>query len=276
MSWRIGIKHETGYRYVADVTSSYNEARMTPLTTDRQLVVQSLVRVEPNVRTFRYWDYWGTIVDAFDIHTPHTDLTITGESIVETSAARPVEESISWDDLGRDSVKDEFAELLAPTTYVPLMVDAEGEMRGAGSPLDACVAACDWVRARLRYERGATTVSSSAADALVAGSGVCQDFAHLGLALLRGLGIPGRYVSGYLYPVEDGGSGVVEGQSHAWMEAWVGDWCAFDPTSGTVPGERHVVVARGRDYADVAPLKGIYHGGPSEELQVTVELTRLA
>jgi transglutaminase-like putative cysteine protease len=137
------------------------------------------------------------------------------------------------------------------------------------------VARVEWVRGRLRYEQGATTVSSSAADALAEGRGVCQDFAHLALALLRSAGIPARYVSGYLYPNEDGGAGEVQGQSHAWIEAWVGDWAPFDPTSGTTPGERHVVVARGRDYADVAPLKGIYHGGPSDALHVVVALTRL-
>jgi transglutaminase-like putative cysteine protease len=275
VSWRLGIRHETGYRYAADVTSSYNEARITPLTTDRQIVVTSMVRVDPTVKTFRYWDYWGTIVDAFDIHTPHKDLLITGESVVETTPPRALPDPPSWEELHGGAAKDEFAELLAPTSYVPVMVEAGRELAATGSPLDACIAAGEWVRERLRYEQGATTVSSSAADALAEGRGVCQDFAHLALALLRGAGIPARYVSGYLYPVEDGGAEEVQGQSHAWIEAWVGDWVPFDPTSGTTPGERHVVVARGRDYADVAPLKGIYHGGPSEALHVVVALTRL-
>jgi transglutaminase-like putative cysteine protease len=91
------------------------------------------------------------------------------------------------------------------------------------------------------------------------------------------LGIPARYVSGYLYPAIDSAVGVeVAGESHAWLEAWVGDWVAFDPTNGSAVGERHVVVARGRDYADVPPLKGVYHGAPSEFLAVSVGLTRLA
>ena len=276
MSWRLGVTHETGYDYAADVTSSYNEARMTPLTSDRQTVVQSMVRVHPNVRTYRYWDYWGTIVDAFDIHVPHTELTITADSVVETSRAQAAPDAISWDDLDTDAVRDQFAELLAPTAYAPVLADAVDDLRASGSPVEACHAATDWVRDQLRYERGATTVSSSAADALAEGRGVCQDFAHVTLALLRDAGIPGRYVSGYLYPVDDAGAAKVEGQSHAWIEAWVGDWYPLDPTSGALPGERHVVVARGRDYADVAPLKGIYHGGPSKELRVLVELTRLA
>ncbi len=108
------------------------------------------------------------------------------------------------------------------------------------------------------------------------GSGVCQDFAHVALALLRATGIPARYVSGYLHPSATAEIGeTVAGESHAWIEAWTGDWQAFDPTSGAV-GDRHVVVGRARDYADLSPLHGIYHGGPAEDLGVAVELTRLA
>src|SRR5436190_1679074 len=158
MSWRLGIRHETVYRYAADVTSSYNEARITPLTTDRQIVVTSTVRVDPSVKTFRYWDYWATIVDAFDIHTPHRDLLITGESVVETTPPREFPESPSWAELSGGPAKDEFAELLAPTSYVPVMAHVVTDLAAAGSPLDACHAACEWVRERLRYEQGATTV----------------------------------------------------------------------------------------------------------------------
>jgi len=102
---------------------------------------------------------------------------------------------------------------------------------------------------------------------------------HVGLAILRAAGIPGRYASGYLYPTkeEDGEIGVTHaGESHAWLEGWAGDWYPIDPTSGSPVAERHVLVARGRDYADVAPLKGIYQGGPSHTLKVTVEITRVA
>jgi transglutaminase-like putative cysteine protease len=120
-------------------------------------------------------------------------------------------------------------------------------------------------------------VSTTAADALRIGGGVCQDFTHLALGLLRARGIPARYVSGYLHPSSQAEPGVVlAGQSHAWVEAWVGDWLPFDPTNGSPVGERHVVVGRARDYADLAPLSGIFHGGPAKSLGVTVELTRLA
>ena len=132
------------------------------------------------------------------------------------------------------------------------------------------------MRSRLRYQAGTTDASTSALEALRRGSGVCQDFVHLSLAVLRAMGIPARYTSGYLHPSPDAGMGDrVEGQSHAWLEAWTGDWQPFDPTNGGKVGERHVMVGRARDYADVSPLKGIYHGAPSTALGVSVELTRL-
>ena len=118
---------------------------------------------------------------------------------------------------------------------------------------------------------------STAIEAFAAGRGVCQDFAHLALSMLRASGIPARYVSGYLHPdvhAEPGRTAV--GQSHAWVEYWAGSWLPLDPTSGAEVAERHVVVARGRDYTDVPPLKGIYHGPPEAEMEVTVEVTRLS
>jgi transglutaminase-like putative cysteine protease len=129
----------------------------------------------------------------------------------------------------------------------------------------------------MEYEKGSTTVTTTAPEALRAGSGVCQDFAHLGLALVRSLGVPARYTSGYLHPSDDAVIGEkTAGESHAWIEAWLGEWTPFDPTSGEAVGPRHVVVAHGRDYGDVPPLKGVYHGGAADALDVSVELTRLA
>ena len=134
------------------------------------------------------------------------------------------------------------------------------------------------MRDRVEYQTGTTSVSTTAIEALRAGRGVCQDYAHLGIAVLRAAGIPARYASGYLYPDELGAlvGEMHQGESHAWLEAWVGDWHPIDPTSGSPVAERHVLVARGRDYTDVAPLKGVYHGGPSHSLDVAVELTRVA
>jgi transglutaminase-like putative cysteine protease len=280
MAWRIAITHTTGYRYRREVTSSYNEARITPISSDRQLVLESSVAVSPAAVAFRYWDYWGTLVHAFDIHVPHVELSVTGTSVVETSGRPdPPDELVTWSELARPELRDRFAELLAPTAHVPLDDDlkaAAEPFRREPTPAAACAAAVAWVKGRLRYQKGTTDVSTPAADVLRQGSGVCQDFAHVTLAMLRALGIPARYVSGYLHPHEDAELGTaLVGESHAWIEAWTGDWEAFDPTNGVV-AERHVVVGRARDYSDLSPLHGIYHGGPAEALGVSVALTRLS
>ena len=281
MTWRMNIEHTTGYKYRREVISSYNEVRITPISNDRQMVLDAGVAVAPAVSAFRYWDYWGTLVHAFDLHTPHTELAVTGRSVVETSAPLDIPApALGWSDLAGDGVCDRFAELLAPTRHVPIDDDvreAARRLAADASPQEACTAAVAWARSRLRYQKGATTVASSATDALRLGAGVCQDFAHLTLALLRAMGIPARYVSGYLHPSAGGEVGAtVSGESHAWVEAWTGEWAAYDPTNGETVGERHVIVGRARDYADLSPLQGIYHGGPAEDLGVSVQLTRLA
>lgn len=281
MTWRIGIRHVTGYEYEKPVTSSYNEARITPISNDRQLVLESEVDVTPPASIFRYWDWWGTLVHSFDLQEPHDELVITGTSVVETSAAPgPPPAPATWEDLATFAVRDQYAELLCASRYVPLsggVAEAARELDPALDPLETCSAVIASVRTRLRYERGTTTVSTTAADALEIGGGVCQDFTHVALGLLRAKGIPARYVSGYLHPASGAEPGhTVAGQSHAWIEAWVGDWMSFDPTNGSPVGERHVVVGRARDYADLPPLNGIFHGGPAKALGVSVELTRLA
>lgn len=280
MTWRIEITHHSGYRYEGDVTSSYNEARITPLSTHRQMVLDAAVTVAPRANVYRYWDYWGTLVDAFEVHEPHAELAVTGKSIVETSPPVEPPAALSWDALCRPDVADEFAELLAPTAYAPIneeIEEAARELASGNDPLGACQATAEWARSRLRYDAGATDVRTPGAEALRYGGGVCQDFAHVTLALLRAMGIPARYTSGYLHPHRQATIGEpVHGQSHAWVEAWVGDWFPLDPTNGAAVGERHVVVGRARDYGDVCPFKGIYRGGPSEALDVTVVLTRRA
>jgi transglutaminase-like putative cysteine protease len=134
-----------------------------------------------------------------------------------------------------------------------------------------------WVRERVAYVKGATLVSSTAQEVWEQRQGVCQDLTHVTIALLRSVGIPARYVSGYLHSNEGAGIGEkVVGESHAWVEYFSGDWVGVDPTNGGVIGLHHVVVAKGREYGDVPPLKGIYHGDPSSALGVVVEITRVA
>jgi transglutaminase-like putative cysteine protease len=279
MSWRIAIEHSTTHRYAREVFHSYNEARLVPRTLPGQVCLEALVNVEPRCQLSRYADYWGSVVDSFDIHKPHSFLRVTSSATVETSPIPLVESEMSWADVAAPDVTDRFAELLAPTAFVPALPGPAEEVRATepSGPAAAARAAVDWVRGQLRYEIGATDVTTPADGALSRGKGVCQDFAHLALGLLRSLGIPGRYVSGYLHPKEDGEVGeTVAGQGHAWIEWWCGTWTAWDPTHGQPVGHRHVLVGRGRDYADVPPLKGIYQGAPSIAHEVTVAITRKA
>ena len=278
--WRVRVVHSTGYAYESPVTASFNEARLTPRSDNRQNVILSRVETVPATRSYRYLDYWGTAVTAFDLHAPHTELEVTASSVVETDKPEPPMEKVTWDELRSEAVVDKFDEVLGPTHYTP----RSKRLRRVGEriakyhdPQDAVIAAADWVNSELDYVAGTTGVHSSALDALREGKGVCQDFAHLTLAVLRGIGIPSRYVSGYLHPQRKAPVGeTVDGQSHAWIQAWTGGWWNFDPTNDKEINEQYVSVGVGRDYADVTPLKGIYSGGGSTDLDVVVEITRLA
>ncbi|MDX8050002.1 transglutaminase family protein [Lentzea sp. BCCO 10_0798] len=280
MSWRVRVVHTTGYQYEAPVMQSYNEARLTPRGDRRQNVVVSRVETTPATRAYRYTDYWGTEVTSFDLHAPHKELQVVASSVVETSDVIEPVTTGTWADMREDNVLDRYTEFLEPTRYTPrnreLLAKAR-ELKKGKTPSEAVLAASQWVWEQLKYQPGSTGVHSSAVDAWHERKGVCQDFAHLTLVLLRGMGIPSRYVSGYLHTNKDGAlRETVRGESHAWIEAWTGGWWGYDPTNAMPVGPRHIWVALGRDYADVAPLKGIYSGGAATALEVTVDITRLA
>lgn len=283
MSWCLDIRHVTGYRYERDVLASYNEVRLTPLSTDRQTTRDNRLDVEPAARLSHYWDYWGTMVHSFDIHVPHRELVVTATSTVDTPDTHDPHDGavIGWADLDDERVGDHFYEYLAPTQASPAdpeLADLASRLRvEAAGPRDGVERATAWVRTQLAYERGTTSVSSSALHAWRHGRGVCQDFVHLSLALLRAMGIPARYVSGYFHPGSEAAIGeTVVGESHAWAEVWLGDWWPVDPTNPVRVGSSHVLVARGREYRDVTPLRGIYSGSPSSTPTVLVEITRRA
>jgi transglutaminase-like putative cysteine protease len=284
MTWRLEISHVTRYRYDRPVSASYNEARLTPMSTPGQLVIDAEVSVRPATHLFCFTDYWGALVHAFDVHSPHESLLVTSRAVVETGPAQgPVAAtggSISWKELAMADVTDRFYEFLAPSRFVTpedLEPVARDLREGRATPAEAVPGVVDWVHSQLEYGSGSTHVHSSAVEAWRAGKGVCQDFAHLSLAVLRAMGIPARYVSGYFYPDAEGSIGArVVGESHAWVEAWTGAWAGHDPTNRVGVAERHVLVAGGRDYADVAPVRGIYSGPPGSSAEVTVELARLA
>jgi transglutaminase-like putative cysteine protease len=277
---RLKIVHRTGFRYVGTVAGSYNEARMTPMNTDVQTVLAARVAIEPVTWTFTYKDYWDTQVTAFDVLVPHSELAVVSSSTVEVHAPTAKVRGIGWEALSHAETTDLTAEFLPQTssTTPHQEVQAMAEDAAGGlAPDGAARAVCERLRAEMEYVPGSTVVTTDAAEAWADRKGVCQDFAHLTIGALRTLGIPARYVSGYLHPKARAGIGeTVQGESHAWIEWWVGEWVAFDPTSLIPAGQDHVTVARGRDYSDVTPLKGIFAGRTSSsELYVSVDVTRL-
>ena len=278
---RLHITHRTGYRYAEIVDASFNEVRMTPLNVDGQLLISHSLEVQPMAAVQTYSDYWGAQVEAFDVHVPHRLLEVVAISTVDTPPMPEYRSGSTWADLDSPRAQDELAEYLAATSYVDMAADDAARapivtsMRAAPTPEEAARIAVAQVRERITYTSGATDVTTTAAEAWASGHGVCQDFTHTTLSLLRSARIPARYVSGYLHTEEPALGRTVTGESHAWVEYWDAGWHAVDPTNDRGVGSAHVIVARGRDYADVPPLKGIYAGGQSEGLGVSVEITQL-
>jgi len=281
MTYRLRIQHQTGYRYDSAVPSSYNEVRVTPMTTPEQTALRTRLEVRPGPWQHVYHDYWGSQVTAFEVHEAHTELQVVATSTVEVDRPRVDPPGGSWDLLREPRVLDDLVEWLtvAPSTRPPaeLADRARAIAAAAAGPDAAALEICQLLHHEVEYVTGSTDVHTRAADAWTARRGVCQDLANLALGALRSVGIPARYVSGYLHPDPEAPIGVtVTGESHAWVEWWSGDWYGYDPTNDLRPGDRHVIVARGRDYGDVPPLKGIYAGHAASTMHVKVDITRLA
>ncbi len=277
---RLLVVHTTGFRYDTPVAASYNEARMTPLTTPRQTAMDARLEITPVTWRHAFWDYWGSHVIAFDVLTPHQELTVVSSSTIEIAGFDQPEGSAQWNVLEREQVQDSFHEYLLQTPLTqphPEVVELARTAAGSRPPDSAARAVCEALLAMVDYVPGVTSVRTPAAQVWSARQGVCQDFAHLSLGALRSLGIPARYVSGYMHPQPDAPLGqTVDGESHAWVEWWAGDWIAYDPTHCGEVARDHVIVARARDYPDVTPLKGVYAGTAASELFVKVQVTRLA
>jgi transglutaminase-like putative cysteine protease len=284
VTWRLRIEHLTTVRYRGPVLASFNEARMTPRTLAGQDTLESRVTVGPGaVPVWTYDDYWGTIVSVFELPEAHESVVIRAVSTVETAPPQPIPGPSGrpgWAQISRQAAAGRLWEMTAPTalTTVAGAIAADAASGVAGlAPDEAAAAICARVRERISYLPGATGVRTSAQQAWDKGQGVCQDMAQVAVALLRAAGLPARYVSGYLHPSADPEPGATSaGQSHAWIEYWAGSWTPLDPTSGAPVGQQHVVVARGRDYLDVPPLKGVYRGPAYSDMDVTVKVTRLA
>ena len=285
---RYRIRHRTSYRYAAPAFESFNEVRLQPVASATQTLLDFDLSIEPPATVISFRDYYGNAVHDFGVAYLHDRLVIESTSDVVTHAGvdKPLagpadgepDESPALRELATDTaLEDELAEFLGPSAFVPLERETAEitERLLAEAPGESSLAffrrAADHVRSTLDYVVGTTTVETSVAEVLAGGSGVCQDFAHVLLSLCRHAGLPARYVSGYLGSVEDSSA------SHAWVEAYVPPygWVGIDATLGRLCTGEHVKLGIGRDYTDVAVLRGTYHGGGEAELTVGVSCESL-
>jgi transglutaminase-like putative cysteine protease len=272
--WRLRVRHETRFDYDSPARASYNELRLTPRTERGQTALETKVVTVPLAPQYSYVDYWGTEVVSFNVDRGHEMLSVLGTALVDTQRPEPPEDA-AWEEVADASLT--MADHLSHKLYTEPgdeLEDLAASLRRP-RPLETARGIMEQAHSCLRYVRGVTSVHTSANEAFSDGAGVCQDFAHLALAMTKSVGLPSRYVSGYFHPDPDATIGEeMTGESHAWVEVWTGAWWGFDPTNDCAVGERHVAVGRGRDYSDVPPVKGIYAGRAEHTMQVGVHITR--
>jgi transglutaminase-like putative cysteine protease len=279
------IRYLTRYEYDADVVDNLNAVRVKPTANGRQRCDEFSLRLDPEVRLHHHADYFGTEVVEFEVSRPHRNLTIDVRARVSTQAAPEPPEG-TWDALRDPGYTEAGGEFLLHTDDAPehpVMRELVATTRAASTPLATLMLIAELIPDRFEYRKGATYVDSTVENLLDIGAGVCQDFVHLGLSLLRHHGIAARYVSGYLFasPADDGQESV-EVDTHAWLEALLPVpngtepvWVGADPTNRGLAGENHVKIGHGRHYPDVPPIKGVYRGGANAELDASVTMTRL-
>jgi transglutaminase-like putative cysteine protease len=284
---RYHFVHVTEFAYDGPVSESYNELRLRPIHDERQSCLSFRISSTPHANGTTYRDAYGNSVYQFNVLQEHRGLRIEAESIVLTHDLPQIaKETLTLADLDSraDELREEHFEFIAPTGYVPHLPELgefiEAEEESGGGVITFVQKLSDLIHERFCYLPGATHVHSSIADSLSVNAGVCQDFAHLLLGAVRMRGLPARYVSGYIVPLRTPGpegkqEEVIGGQaSHAWAEVFIPEngWMAFDPTLGEPVGLRHVRVAYGRDYGDVAPVRGVYRGHAGQRLSVDVRV----
>lgn len=279
------IHYLTSYRYETPVTDNLNALRVRPATTSSQRCDEFHVRLDPEARIHRHVDYFGTEVLEFGVARPHDHMTIDVRARVVTSEPSEAPEA-PWEHLEGETYAEAAGEFLLAADDEPddaVLADLLDIAR-ARTPLATLRWLNELIPDRFAYRPGVTYVGSTIEDLLDAGAGVCQDFVHLALVLLRRHGIAARYVSGYLFSApEEGGSASVEVQTHAWLEALLpgtggrGEpiWVGADPTNRRLAGETHVKIGHGRRYGDVPPIKGVYRGTARADLEASVHMTRL-
>lgn len=292
---KLCISHTTQYSYEGSVIDSVNEIRLTPFTNDQQSCYQHTIHVEPSVSLFSYDDYFGNRVHAFSVNEPHKKLTIRSQmTIVTKEATKPIagmkreNPGQAWEWLAGEEAQNRFAEYLLPTDYTSITPEVAAfaeahvpDYRADGAEqeiYDWLLSVCARIHSDFVYDPYATNVYTIASDMIRRRRGVCQDFAHLMIAICRSNGVPCRYVSGYHFVADlQEVSADFEQASHAWVEAYTPGmgWCGFDPTNDALVGERYVKLGHGRDYKDIVPVKGVYHGTSVANLDVTVDVKKV-
>lgn len=279
------IRFLTEYRYDAPVSDNLNALRVRPATTSTQRCDEFTVRIDPEARVGRHSDYFGTEVLEFGIVRPHKRLSIDVRARVVT-AEPPEPPDVDWAALDTEAYAEAAGEYLLPAlddSDSETLDELVGAVR-ADTPLATLRRLCELIPDRYEYRTGVTYVGSTVQEFLETGAGVCQDYVHLGLIMLRRNGIAARYVSGYLWAApEDDGADSVEVETHAWLEALLpgaggrGEpvWVGADPTNRQLAGERHVKIGHGRHYSDVPPVRGVYQGSAGSQLEASVHMTRL-
>jgi transglutaminase-like putative cysteine protease len=281
---KIDIRYVSSFTYDAEVVDSHNTLRARPASLPHQHVLGYRVTVDPAASVLAYEDYWGTHVDAFSVPTPHTRLTVIAEASVETSPPGRPESPSPWTAGAAPDLDDYlFSTPSSHVTWTSEIADfARDAVLGCEDQVAAALAIHEAVGDHMAYIPGATEVGTSVTEVFTLARGVCQDYAHLALACYRSVGISARYVSGYLYAHDSSRGDAPEEDeiivdTHAWVEVGIAGhgWWGLDPTNQLAAGERHVKIGHGRDYGDVTPLRGVFHGGASESgLEVTVAMSR--
>jgi transglutaminase-like putative cysteine protease len=278
------IRHLTRFRYSRPIWQSMMEVRMHPRSEVRQRCFTFRLSVNPRARIFTYQDHLGNQVHHFDLPQHHRELSIVADSLVNLDPAPELPTSLrgdSWGDLSRLISEGDHWEMLMPSQFVHgsgLLDELRRELdvdQGRGrDPLTLVQDVNHGIYRAFSYVRKSTAVNSPIEASLSSRQGVCQDFAHIMIAVVRGLRIPCRYVSGYLYHGDEHQDRSSEGATHAWVEALLPGlgWVGFDPTNNLMPGNRHIRTAVGRDYSDVPPTLGTMKGRAETELQVRVRV----
>ena len=273
----IEIKHITRYTYDSPVRDSANQIILYPINDEYQDVVKQEITITGNPLVDTHIDYYGNEVGSFTYVQPHMEMTISSKLTVNTKhKLLPVNDIFpgqQWEDLKRlqnvvpyiDFLKQEYFEGLDELKAI-----VEAEKSKDDTPYQVVLRFCQYVYNNFEYIKGVTTVDTTLDEIWKIRSGVCQDFAHILMEMLRIIYIPARYVSGYICTGQNGMRG--EGATHAWAEAFIPDygWLGLDPTNNCIANESHVRLAVGRNFSDCSPVKGVYKGAAKHQLKVAV------